>query len=131
MPTHWGNEGVVKVGSQAIAEMDNWSFTLSRSPVEDSAMGDAFKTYIAGSGMKEWSGQCECHWSEDDAGQIALDSLPSVTLNMYPEGATTGDTYYTGLVEINQQSVSVKKDGDTVRASFNFVGNGALVKGTV
>lgn len=132
MSTHAGNEGTVKVGSNAVAEIDNFSFQESASPVEDTAMGDTWKTYIAGTGFNEWSGSLECHWDETDTnGQEALTINAGVTLNLYPEGATTGDKYYTGTAIITRINWTVPKDGSTIRRSFDFTGNGVLTLSTV
>lgn len=132
MPTHWGNEGVVRVGSNAVAEIDNWSFNENVTPVDDSAMGDAWKTHIPNSGMKGFQGSLECHWDETDTnGQRLLVAGASVVLSLCPEGYTTGDVYYTGTASITERGVNVQKDGSTIRASFNFLGNGALTETTV
>lgn len=132
MSTHWGNEGLVRSGSNAVAEIDNWNFNENVSPVDDSAMGDAWKTHIPGSGMRGWQGSIECHWDETDTnGQQTLVAGASVTLSLCPEGYTTGDKYWTGLATVQERGLNVQKDGSTIRASFNFLGNGALTETTV
>ncbi len=132
MSTHWGLEGSVRLGSNAVAEMIEWEFTEKVEPVDDTSMGDAYKTHIAASGIKEWSGSMTCHWDETDTnGQVAMTVGASVTLNMYPEGATTGDTYWTGTASITERGQTQKMDGETIRATFSFMGNGALTRGTV
>ena len=41
----------------------------------------------------------ECHWDETDTnGQEALDVGTSATIELYPEGADSGDAYYHGTV---------------------------------
>lgn len=131
MATHWGNEGTVKIGSSAIAEIDNWSVTESVEPIDDTAMGDAWETHIATSGIKKWEGQLECHWDETDTnGQEALTIGASVALNLYPEGATTGDKYWSGTASVVSKSTNVQKNGSTIRTTFQFRGNGALTYGT-
>lgn len=54
----------------------------------------------------------------------------TVTLNLYPEGNTTGDTYWTGDVIITSISYSASFDG-LVEATFSFTGTGALTESTV
>lgn len=131
MGTHWGNEGVVKVGSVTVAEVSEFEFSEKASPIEDSALGDTWKTHIPGSGLKEWSGSLTCHWDETDTtGQGALRAGASVTLNLYPEGSTTGDTYYSGLASITEMGVAVK-NGTTISRSFSFQGNGVLNESVV
>lgn len=132
MATHWGNEGTVKIGSNAVAEITEYEFTETVQPVDDTAMGDSYKTHIAGSGIKEWSGSMTCHWDETDTnGQVAMTPGASVTLNLYPEGATSGDVYWSGTASITERSQSVKMDGETIQATFQFLGNGVLTRGTV
>lgn len=132
MSTHWGNEGTVKVGANTVAEIDEWEFTTNASPVDDTAMGDTWETHIAGSGIKSWTGSLNCHWDETDAtGQEVLVEGASVTLNLYPEGATTGDVYYTGTASVVQVTVDVKKTGKTIGRAFRFQGNGALTRSVV
>jgi hypothetical protein len=132
MGTHWGNEGLVRVGSNTVAEVTEYEFTQSVTPVDDTAMGDAWKTHIAGSGIKEWSGSLTCHWDEADTnGQEALVVGASVTLNLHPEGNTSGDKYWTGTASITEVTLTVPMDGSTIRRTFNFMGNGALTLSTV
>lgn len=126
MATHWGVEGVVKVGSVTVAEVSQFEVTEKSNPVEDNALGDTWKSHIANSGLKEWSGSLTCNWDETDTnGQGALRAGQSVTLNLYPEGASTGDIYFTGLASIVEYGVSVGLDG-VITAKFSFTGNGAL-----
>ena len=63
-------------------------------------------------------------------GQGALRAGSSVTLNLYPEGTTTGDTYYTGTATITEMGVAVN-DGDTINRTFSFKGNGPLSESAV
>lgn len=131
MATHWGVDGVVKVGTATVAEVTAFEVTESVAPVEDTALGDTWETHIAGSGKKSWSGSLTCHWDpSDDPGQGALRAGSSVTLNLYPEGTTTGDTYYTGTATITEMGVTVS-DGDTIKRSFSFKGNGSLSENAV
>lgn len=131
MATHHGKDGVVKVGSNAVAEVDNWSVTETAEVAEDTAMGDTWKSHIAGKTINSWSGNLNCHWDESDTqGQQALTVGASVTLNLYPEGAGVGATYKSGLATITSVGVTVAKDGVVSRA-FAFQGNGALAEQAV
>lgn len=132
MATHWGTEGTVKLGSNAIGEVIEFEFTEKVEPVDDTAMGDSYKSHIASSGIKEWSGSVTCHWDETDTnGQVAAAVVgASVTLNLYPEGATTGDKYYTGTATVTERVITTKMDGETIRQTFSFLGNGTLTLST-
>ena len=92
-------------------------------------MGDASRTYLAS--LKTFSGSIDCFWDETDTnGQLTLDPGSTVTINVYPEGSSSGDTYYTGSVIITEKSITASFDG-MVEASFSFQGTGALSETTV
>jgi hypothetical protein len=130
MATFWGNDGIVKVGSNAVAEVQEWEVTEEVDPVDDTAQGDTWETHIANSGHKRWSGSMVCSWDDTDAsGQEALTIGASVTLNLLAEGDTTGDDQISGTVSITSVGISVPK-GDKVMRNYQFKGNGAPTHGT-
>lgn len=129
MATHRGSEGTVKSGANAIAEIRSYTITETADVLEDTTMGDASRTYLAS--LKTFTGSLECYWDETDTnGQLTLDVGSPVTINIYPEGSTSGDTYYTGSVIITEKSITASFDG-MVEASFSFQGTGALSETTV
>ena len=132
MATHVGKDGVVKIGANTVAEVNGWELTSTAEPVEDSELSDEWKTFKSGSDIvKEWSASINCWWDETDAnGQVAMISGASVTLNLYPEGATAADTYQTGTAIINEIGISVEKGGIITR-TFSAQGSGALTIATV
>jgi len=130
MATHIGSEGTVKIGANTVAEIKSWSVDETANVADDSSLGDAWATHLAG--MNSWAGSLDCHWDETDAtGQGALTAGASVTLNLYPEGATAADTYYTGTATVTGISRSVGGNDDVIAVSFSFTGNGALTETTV
>ena len=129
MATHKGSEGTVKSGANAIAEIRSYTITETADVLEDTSMGDTSRTYL--SSLKTFTGSIDCFWDETDtSGQLTLDPGSSVTINIYPEGSTSGDTYYTGTVLITEKSITASFDG-MVEASFSFQGTGALSETTV
>ena len=129
MANHKGSEGTVKVGSNAVAEIRSFSIEETGDTLEDTSMGDSARTYLAS--LTSWNGTVDVFWDETDTnGQGALDVGSSVTLNLYPEGDTSGDTYYTGTAIVTSKSVSSSFDG-MVEASFGVQGSGALSETTV
>ena len=129
MALHKGSEGVVKIGSNTIAEVRDWSLEETAETIDSTELSDSAKTFEVGT--TSWSGSLNCFWVETaTTGQGACTVGASVTLNLYPEGATTGDTYATGTALINSLSKSGGIDG-LVEASFSFQGTGALTWGTV
>lgn len=129
MATHKGSEGTVKVGSNAIAEIRSYSIEESADTIEDTSMGDSARTYKPS--LTQFSGSIDVFWDETDtSGQGALDVGSEVTLNFYPEGDTTGDTYYGGSAIVTGVTRTGSFDG-MVEASISVQGNGALTESTV
>lgn len=129
MATHKGSEGVVKVGSNTVAEVRDWSFTITSDTTEDTTMGDTFRTYKPT--LKSASGSISVYWDETDTtGQGALTAGSEVTLNLYPEGSDSTDTYYTGSVIITEEGASAAFDG-MVEATFSWSANGSWATDTV
>ena len=129
MATHKGSEGTVKVGSNAVAEIKSYSIEESADTLEDTSMGDSARTYKPS--LSNFSGSLDVFWDETDTnGQGALSIGSEVTLNVYPEGDTTGDTYYTGSAIVTGVSRSASFDG-MVEASLSVQGTGDLTTTTV
>jgi len=129
MATHKGSEGTVKVGSNAVAEIRSYSIEESADTLEITSMGDTAREYVPS--LTSFSGSLDVFWDETDAsGQGALTIGSEVTLNVYPEGDTAGDTYYTGSAIVTGVSRSASFDG-LVEASISVQGNGALTSTTV
>ncbi len=129
MATHAGSEGTVKVGSDAIAEIRSFSIEETADTLEDTSMGDSARTYKPS--LTSFSGSVDVFWDESDtAGQGGLTIGAEVTLNLYPEGDTSGDTYLSGSAIVTGRSVSSSFDG-LVEMSISVQGNGALTQTTV
>lgn len=129
MANHKGSEGTIKVGANAVAEIKSYSITETADTIEDTVMGDAARTYKPS--LTSFSGSLDVLWDETDTtGQGALTVGSEVTLNVYPEGSTTGDTYFTGSAIVTSVAVSGSFDG-LVTASISVQGNGALSTTTV
>jgi len=129
MATHAGSEGTVKSGANAIAEIRSFSLEESADTIEDTTMGDTSRTYLTG--LKTFSGSVDVFWDETDTnGQVSFAVGSSVTLAVYPEGDTSGDTYYSGTAIVTGRTITSSFDG-MVEASFTLQGTGALTAATV
>ena len=129
MANHKGSEGLVKVGSDTVAEVRDWSFTISADTVEDTAMGDAARTYKPS--LTSASGSLSAYWDETDTtGQGAMTAGAEVTLNLYPEGAASGAKYWTGSAIVTEEGGTASFDG-MVEFTFGFSINGAFTLSTV
>jgi hypothetical protein len=128
MANHTGVDGVVKVGTNTVAEVRNWSINESADTIEDTTINDTSRTYQAG--LKSWNGSLTAFWDETDTnGQEALTVGSSAVLNLYPEGATTGDIYYSGTAIVTAAGINLQTNG-MVERNISFQGNGALTRGT-
>jgi predicted secreted protein len=128
MANHLGREGTVRISSTTIGELRNYSLTSSSDTVEDTILGDTFRTRKAT--LRTWSVSADVFWDEVDAGQIALTVGASVTVNLYPEGAASTANYYSGSGIVTKFDVSAAFDG-MVEGSVSIEGNGTLSSLTV
>ena len=128
MANHLWREGLVKISSTTIGELRNYALSHSSDTVEDSVIGDTYRTRLAT--MKTFSVSGDLYWDETNAGQLLITIGSSVTLNLYPEGSDTGDIYYSGAAIVTKFDISASFDG-IVEGSIAFEGNGALSTLTV
>lgn len=128
MANHLGREGLIKVSSTTIGELRNYALSHSSDTVEDSVIGDTYRTRQGS--MKTWSASGDLYWDEADAGQLLITIGSTVTLNLYPEGSASSDVYYSGSAIVTKFDVSASFDG-LVEGSIAFEGNGALSTLTV
>ena len=129
MATHKGSEGVVKVGANTVAEVRSWTIAESADTLEDTSMGDTARTFKPS--LTTFTGSLDVFWDETDTtGQGALTIGAEVTFNVYPEGDTAGDTYYTGTAIVTEVSRTAAFDG-LCEASISLQGTGALTETTV
>ena len=128
MATHAGSEGTIKLGSDTLGEIKSFSIDETADVIEKTKMGDSSRSYLLG--LTQFTGSATLNWDETDAGQVAADVGASITLEVYPEGATSGDTYYTGTAFVTGFTVNSSFDG-IVEAEVSFQGSGGLTKTTV
>ena len=129
MATHTGSSGLIKVGTNTVAEVRSFTLDTTAELLEDTTLTDTSKTFQVG--KKGATASVECFWDETDTnGQIAIAEGQQVTMTLYPEGADSGDYYYGGTWIITANSVSIPTDG-IIEATFSATLTGALTRGTV
>jgi len=129
MATHKGSEGIVKISNNAVAEVTGFSFDETCDTIETTKLSDSARTYVTD--LTAFSGTIDCFWDETDTnGQGAMTNGASVALDLFPEGATAGDTYFscTALITGISRANAI---GSIVTASFSFQGTGAVTTSTV
>lgn len=119
-----GTGGSVKIGTNTVAEIGEWSVDIGLDSYDVSAFGDAWKRFI--SGLKGWTGSAGGRLDMTDTnGQVAIQNAilngTTVTLRLYVDSTK----YYSGTAYITQASYSASVGG-TVDASFSFTGTGSL-----
>ena len=127
MATHTGSEGTIKVGSDTVGELRSFSLESTAETIEDTSMGDTSRTYKVG--LKSFTGTASVFFDETDTAQTALVAGAEITLNVYPEGATTGDKYYSGSAIVTGSTINSSFDG-MVEGEISFQGTGALTLST-
>ena len=129
MATFKGNDGTVKSGSNAIAEIISFSVSETSDVLETTTMGDQAKTYV--SSFKDATATVETYFDDTDTnGQGTLTVGSSVTVNFQMEGDTTGDHKLSGTAIITGFSLGVSADGINT-ATYTMQISGGLTVGTV
>ena len=124
MSTFKGNDGVVSITGTAIAELKAWTFDENADQIDDTAMGDTYKT--SKSGMPSATGTIECHYDPSDSTQEALVPGTEVALILYPNGTAQGSQRISLTAQITGRTRSGAIDAIMPR-TFNF----SLSTGTV
>ena len=128
MATHTGSEGTIKIGSDTLGELRSYSLESTAETIEDTAMGDSARSYKVG--LTAFTGTASVFFDETDTAQGNLDAGASITLEVYPEGAASGDTYYSGTAIVTGRTINASFDG-MVEMEISFTGSGGLTESTV
>ena len=128
MATHHGKEGVVKAGGSGIGELTGFTLETTADVVEDTALTDATKSFLAG--RTSFSGSLDMNYDETDSPQQTLTVGSSIDFVLLPEGNSSGDESFTGSGIITSMSVTNAMDAVITR-TVNFQGTGTLTRGTV
>ena len=128
MATHHGKEGVVTAGGTGIGELTGFTFETTGDVVEDTALTDATKSFVAG--RTSFSGTLEMHFDETDSPQTSLTAGSSIAFILLPEGNSSGDRSFSGTGIVTGMSVNNSMDA-IVSRTVTFQGTGTLTIGTV
>ena len=128
MATHHGKEGVVTAGGTAVGELTGFTIETTADVVEDTALTDATKSFVAG--RTSFSGTLEMSYDEADSPQQTLTVGSSISLILLPEGNASGDEKFSGTGIVTGMSINNSMDA-IVSRTVTFQGTGALTIGTV
>jgi hypothetical protein len=128
MAVFTGKAGVVQTSSNDIAEVRSYSITESGDTTESTAMGDSAKTYEPT--LTEFSGSIDLFFDDTDtSGQVSLTVGSEFTLNLGPEGTTSGKYKLSGTGIVTEKTITAAHDG-LVEMTIGFQGDGALSIGS-
>ena len=128
MATFSGSAGVVKAGGNAIGEIRSFTVDQTGDTVEDTAMGDAARSYKAT--LNTFTASVDALFDDTDTAQTAMTIGASLAFLFQPEGGGNGAYQLSGTGLVTGISQSQSFDG-LVERSFTVQGTGALTIGTV
>jgi len=129
MANHTGQSGLVKLGTNAVGSVTGFSLDTTGDVIESSNLGSTARSYMAG--RTSFTASVEANFDEgDSSGQLALTVGSTVALKLYPEGADSGDYYWSGSAIVTGESHSVTLD-DLIKSSMTLQGSGVLTRTTV
>lgn len=118
----------MKVSTTTVAEIRNYRLNVAADTVDDTVMGDSWKTNKVT--LRSWDVSGGLFWDPADAGQNLLTVGQQVTVNLYPEGIGSGANYKQGLCTIVGFENSGTHEGMN-EATFTGTGSGTLSALTV
>lgn len=132
MATYQGTSGSVKLkaGSSgtltAVADVRSWSVTVTRDTVEDTAMGQDYRTFKKG--LSSWSGSMEIVYNDTSDAEVSSALSPeqdeAVTVEFYVDETNAATSKFAGEVIVTSFAITDTYDG-LVTATVDFTGNGA------
>lgn len=129
MAKRHGKDGVVKVGANTVLNTTRWTIDETIPTADATAQGDTADSHLVG--IPGWAGSMTVRMDKTDTnGQGALTVGASVTLNLYDDGITAGQTYDSGVASITKKGKTVDM-GSVIDVTYDFKGNGALSHPTI
>jgi hypothetical protein len=104
MATYRGTGGIIKAVTTAVpagaaaevGEVKSWSAEFSADMLEDTAIGDTYKSFVAG--LTSGTVSIEAHYWSADPAQEDLVNGAAVDLELYPMGSTGAKISCSGIV---------------------------------
>lgn len=128
MTTYTGNSGSVKIGTTTLGEVRRFTSSEQANPIDDTALGDANKTWKAGS--PDVGGSIECWFDPGDAGQTALTVGAQVALTLYPQGVGSGNAVHSCTAEVTGIEGPDVGFDEIIKVTFTWKAASTYTKGT-
>jgi len=129
-----GYEAVVKIGSDILGQVTDFSFNKTVDNVETSSIGSTSKTFV--NTLEMWSASINLFFDDADTAGAALLTAcagggSTVNVNFYVEGTASGvDKFYSGNALVSSIDWSEAANG-LLEASISLTGTGALIQDSV
>lgn len=141
MATYTGQTGVLKItnaagnATAALAEVTSFTIDHTVNTIEDTAMGDQYRTYRTS--VNEWTGSADVFFEDslitvfgsllvgNVAGAAGSTGNVTATIEAFPGGNVAGFPKLSGDVIVTGFSVASEMEG-MVTATIAFQGTGAL-----
>lgn len=105
-----GTDGVVKIGVNVVANLNQWDMSDSVNKVTGRAFTETVET--AAAGARTITGSVKGFLDLTDTnGQMVIIAGATLALALYPSGDTSGDSYY-DMTEVLIESVSFTTQND-------------------
>ena len=129
MTTMTGREGAVKQANYAVAEVTQFECDIQNEVVDDTSMGDLWRTKKPM--HNSWTASVECHYDPSDTnGQNAFAIGTEVTFNGFADTDQSGGAQLSGQAIVTGRRVMSPHD-NLVSLSITLEGNGALTESLV
>lgn len=127
-----GKSAYIAINSTALqADANSITINIGVDTGETTAFGEAWDTFVEGNA--NWTVDADFFYnaasSQADPVLFGLIGGGSKTIEIGPEGNSTGQTKYSGSVILTSMSPSVPV-GEAATISASFQGTGALTRGT-
>lgn len=123
--------GKVKSGAtpDLVAEVTEMSFDETADVLDGASMGTCTGNDVVG--LIKTTGSVTVFWDETDTGQGNFVTGDVITLELFPEGDATGDTYFTSATALITGRNFSSSVGSLITQSFTFSIQGAFTETTV
>lgn len=127
MATYHGRSGLVMIGANQVAEINEFSIELTAEFADDSQMSDQDKTSHADP-IRSASGTLTCWWDPDDTtGQELLNVGETATLLLRPEGTGVGLSQISCTARVTSEGITVRK-GEINQRTIAFQTSGVITR---
>jgi predicted secreted protein len=123
MSTVLGKAGFLRVSTLTVLELRGYTLNHTSDTVEDTVIGDNYKTRKAT--LLDWRISGDLYLNASDGGQNALTIGSTVTVDLYPAGVTAGLRRFVGQAIVTSFDPQARHDG-MVEVPFTAEGTGAL-----